>query len=552
MLESPNRFIPSTSGIQDKILPESGPTKTKRARKEIISPRLSAVFDKCKISDRDCVHILTAVLDAISVDPNEYIINRTSIKSAREKFRHHIFKEMKYRFDNLNFKSYVLHWDSKLLPDITGHLKVDRLPVIVTAPNVEQLLGVPKLDSGTGYETSSAIYDTLKEWSLLDKVQAFVFDTTASNTGRLNGACHLLEQKLDRDILYLACRHHVYEIVLQGVFTEVKLATSTGPDILLFIKFRKEWNTIDTNSYSIWSTDENVKDILKDVADETIQFCTNKIKEDLPRDDYKEFLELIIIFLGGIPPRGIRFKAPGAYHLARWMAKALYCLKIFLFRKQFKITQREEKALKRLCCFIIKCYAESWFLTPNGITAPMNDIMFLKKLELYKINDKEVAEKAITKFINHLWYLSEECSAFSIFDERLSIDTRLKMAEKILQEQPEREPQKKYIVKFEDVQHFLDKDLPLDLLGPNSKNVFKRFNIPENFLKVQPEKWHELEEYQKGKSIINSIKVVNDTAERGVKLMQEYNDKFTTNEDQKQFVLQVPKNKSNSSILINK
>ncbi|CAI6377454.1 unnamed protein product [Macrosiphum euphorbiae] len=113
------------------------------------------------------------------------------------------------------------------------------------------------------------------------------------------------------------------------------------------------------------------------------------------------------------------------------------------------------------------------------------------------------------------------------------------MAEKILQELPEREPQKKYIVKFEDVQHFLDKDLPLDLLGPNSKNVFKRFNIPEIFLKVQPEKWHELEEYQKGKSILNSIKVVNDTAERGVKLMQEYNDKFTTNEDQKQFVLQV-------------
>jgi len=45
-----------------------------------------------------------------------------------------------------------------------------------------------------------------------------------------------------------------------------------------------------------------------------------------------------------------------------------------------------------------------------------------------------------------------------------------------------------YNVKFEDVQHFLDKDLPLDLLGPNSKNVFQRFNIPEDFLKVQPEK----------------------------------------------------------------
>jgi len=56
-----------------------------------------------------------------------------------------------------------------------------------------------------------------------------------------------------------------------------------------------------------------MKDIFKDVADETIQFCINKIKEDLPRDDYKEFLELIIIFLGGF---FLFFKAPGAYHLA--------------------------------------------------------------------------------------------------------------------------------------------------------------------------------------------------------------------------------------------
>ncbi|KAL4126641.1 hypothetical protein QTP88_010853 [Uroleucon formosanum] len=143
----------------------------------------------------------------------------------------------------------------------------------------------------------------------------------------------------------------------------------------------------------------------------------------------------------------------------------------------------------------------------------MND-MFLKKLELYEINDKEVAEKVIMKFINHLWYLSKECAAFSIFDERLSIETRMKMAEK--QKQPEKESQKRCY---------------------SSNNVFERFN--EYFLKVQPNEWPNVEEYEKGKSIIHFLKVVNDTAERGVKLMQEYNDKFTTNEDQKQFILQV-------------
>lgn len=71
-------------------------------------------------------------------------------------------------------------------------------------------------------------------------------------------------------------------------------------------------------------TDENVKNILKGISDEILIFAKNKIKDNFPRDDYKELLELIIIFLGGVPPQGIHFRAPGAYQLARWMAKAIY------------------------------------------------------------------------------------------------------------------------------------------------------------------------------------------------------------------------------------
>lgn len=77
---------------------------------------------------------------------------------------------------------------------------MDRLPVIVSALNVEKLLGVPALTLGTGKEISSAVFGILEDWDLIDKVQAFVFDTTASNSGRLNGACDLLEQLLNRDI----------------------------------------------------------------------------------------------------------------------------------------------------------------------------------------------------------------------------------------------------------------------------------------------------------------------------------------------------------------
>jgi len=39
----------------------------------------------------------------------------------------------------------VVHWDGKLLPDISGnHEKVDRLPILVSGRGVERLLNVPK------------------------------------------------------------------------------------------------------------------------------------------------------------------------------------------------------------------------------------------------------------------------------------------------------------------------------------------------------------------------------------------------------------------------
>jgi len=52
----------------------------------------------------------------------------------------------------------------------------------------------------------------------------------------------------------------------------------------------------------------------------------------------------LIIFLGGFPIRGISFRVPESCHHAPWMNKAIYCLKIFIFRKQFNMTLVQETA----------------------------------------------------------------------------------------------------------------------------------------------------------------------------------------------------------------
>lgn len=60
----------------------------KRGRKEIMTRRLASALDKCKISDRDAVHLLIACAEVFNANVNYYAINRSSVKRSRESFRY--------------------------------------------------------------------------------------------------------------------------------------------------------------------------------------------------------------------------------------------------------------------------------------------------------------------------------------------------------------------------------------------------------------------------------------------------------------------------------
>ena len=63
---------------------------------------------------------------------------------------------------------------------------------------------------------------------------------------------------------------------------------------------------------------------------------------------------------------------------------------------------------------------------------------------------------------------------------------------------------------------------------------FTIVGISQDFLKVDPNEWENQPKYQEGKHLVLSMKVVNDLAERGVALIQEFNWSLTRNEEQKQ------------------
>jgi len=370
---------------------------------------------------------------------------------------------------------------------------------------------------------------------LEDRVKCQCFDTTSSNTGHMNGACVLLEQKLGHQMLHFACRHHVHEIVLEAV-TVTCLGPSTGPDIALFKRFQGQWQFIDQEKFEILTVDENEQEFVS--VDDTILFAKEQLKKYQPRDDYKELLELSIIALGGVPERGIRFRLPGALHRARWMAKAIYGTKIFLFRKQFKLTKREEKGMRNLTVFVIGIYIKHWFTAPSAVRAPANDLEFLKKLESYKIVNEEISRIAVKKFSRHLWYLSEELIPLALFDDKVSAETKARISAAITQgdgAELDHYPSKRTTVLVHDIPRRELWDFPTQ----NSQRFFVFLELPMAFLNDDPVTWHQSESYNAALAIVSKLKAVNDNAERGVAPMTEYNEILTSNEDQKQYLLQV-------------
>ena len=280
--------------------------------------KLLVSLDLAKVSDRSASLIMIPTVSNLGHDPDEFNVSYSSIRCAKLKFRKDVSEAVKAELKY--YVPFTIHWDGKLLEEITGEDIVNRLPVLVSGNGVDQLLGVPKLTSGTGENTSAAVYKLVLDWGLLDQVKCMCFDTTASNTVCKNETCVSLEHKMDKDMLWLLCHHHILEIVLESVVS-ISLPASSGPNIQIFKCFKVNWSKFNKKSFQTAEDDKNIATRITKIKDDTITFANKQLKEHQPRDDYKELLEFSIIFVGGIPTSGISFKKPGACHRARWLAK---------------------------------------------------------------------------------------------------------------------------------------------------------------------------------------------------------------------------------------
>ncbi|XP_011877945.1 PREDICTED: uncharacterized protein LOC105567591, partial [Vollenhovia emeryi] len=246
----------------------------------------------------------------------------SSIRRSREKIREEKVKQIKELFKTEDLNANVLHWDGKVLKTSSGKNK-ERLPVVLSCGQIEKILAIPVLDDGTGQSQADAMFDAIIDWGIPDCIKAHCCDTTAANLGSDKGAAVLLKQLLEKKLLYLPCRHHIFELILRDVF-ELKIPTTSGPDVPLFKKFREHWAEIDKSQYSTGVEDSYVQDKIQNHIEDINQFIQKQLDSEQPREDYRELLELVQIFISKVPCSEVKFRKPGAFHHARWMSKAIY------------------------------------------------------------------------------------------------------------------------------------------------------------------------------------------------------------------------------------
>ena len=490
-----------------------------------LSIEVSQILDRVKCSDRSAVRILAESYKLSGRDLSDVSMSYSTIRRFRIKTR------KLYDVENCDkFKpseKLTIQFDGKLMSNIDNKwVKVERLPIIVAGIKVNKLLEVPKVMSGTGANVCECVAKAIAEWDIHTQVIAACFDTCSVNTGRINGVLTLLETKLKKELLCCACRHHMRELLVGAAFEEV-FGKSTAPEVSLFKYFRKVWKDIDQTDFKVgFDTDLVSEETAADIA----KFCQKLLQMKHVRADYKELLDLTLMCLGKYEGT-YKFKVPGAMHHARWMSKAIYILKMYLFRHQLILLETEREQIRNFCQFLIHIHVQAWFLAPLVAAAPSQDLNLLRQLEAYKSINKGIAKACLLKHKLHLWYLSEKLVCLAIFDSNVTRETKQDLATAILTTTVPENKLKRIVV--EDVEG-------VELAGlvtEGSIKFFRLLDIPTEFLSTDPASWPENPDYQRGLELVMNLQVVNDGAERGVSLASEYNMILTKNEAQQQCLL---------------
>lgn len=286
----------------------------------------------------------------------------------------------------------------------------------------------------------------------------------------------------------------------------------------------------------IFVKNDYVRLLKEDVIVFVDKVLADKKKKDKLKGDHLELLELCRIVLGETISN-YNFHVPHACSNSRWMSKIIYSIKMFLFRKQINLEKTEATNMKRMCMFAALIYVKNWSTCCVPSDAPYNDLELLKELHRYAMVDKTISQLAIDKFKEHLWYLGSELVVLSLFSDKVPNAVKKRMFERMKSMDNGRWTTRNW--RLLDSSDITEKDLD-DLVDDSSMTALRSLDIDIQFMfENETEHWSKLNGYKAAKRIVDSFSVVNDCAERTLKLMTDINESLTKSEPEMQRAIYV-------------
>lgn len=559
-MEKQTRFVSHTPDSTDDLINEqhehdpdyigpspcssrTGEINLTLPRNFITSPILTEAADRSKASNNLVAMLSVALLKIGKAKSDDIILSRDTIRRWRMKNRSQGAAQIKadYVADIGNNDVHLgLHWDEKLMAMTTGE-KMEQLAIVASGGSYPEgkLLGAIPIRNGTGKTMAEKVYEIGTDWCVLDSTVSLIFDTTSSNTGILQGAATRLEVMINRKLFWLACRHHILELVVAAAWKSM-FGDDQSSDHLRFKELQEKWNSLDREvpiriDLRLGPEMTRRKDrIIKVMKDFLVE---RNSKGLIPRADYAESLRLAIMMLDGWDKGKFSWRQPGAFHKARWLAHILYAPKMLAFGEQMGYEPDFIDKLKVFVTFTSLYYVPYWILAPRGIDAAVHDLEFSKTLFQLcaEVEFTELANAALRTFRRHTWYLCSETVIFSLFSALVSPDEKSTIAKKLLAVDIPAE----FVPGKPQLPTIHQRSELSDFVNENSWFLFHVLDVQCTWLATPPETWEQNDCFVKVQNYLRHMKVVNDSAERGIKLCSEFIQILTKNEDNRQEMLQV-------------
>lgn len=216
------------------------------------------------------------------------------------------------------------------------------------------------------------------------------------------------------------------------------------------------------------------------------------------------------------------------------MADALYLLTLQMTANIARVMNEEEKKMVETASFFVSiCYAP-WFLKSYlGSKAPANDLSAFKASFAILESYPKLGQALLCSMQRHAWYLTEELILYSLADDDVEEEEKMKILCKLVKEPVPEE----FKTGKPELPVILRSTALSDLVGPQSWLLLKVAGVPSE----EVEKWTKGESSQSldvFKTFVKNIECTNDCAERNVRLIQDFVNGYKE-EDMKQNLMLV-------------